>query len=216
MQIIYHGLSCFKIQGREAILITDPYDNRYGLKLPRLKADIVTISHDHPDHNNVKAIKSLEEKTGQPFIISGPGEYETKGVSIIGIPSYHDSKEGRERGSNVIYLITLDDLRICHLGDLGHILTDETLDLLGQVEILLIPVGGIFTLGTKEVGEVISQIEPRIVIPMHYKLPGLTLKLDPIGKFLKEIGLKEEKTDKLKITKKDLPKEGMRVVVLEV
>lgn len=212
MHITYHGLSCFKFQGKERIIITDPYQKNYGLKLPRFRADIVFVSHSHPDHSNAEAVKGIADD--RLFIISNPGEYEIKGVSAMGISSFHDNKQGQERGNNTIYLIILDKIKICHLGDLGHVLTDEQLETIGSVDILLIPVGGIYTIDAKKACEVIRQVEPRIIIPMHYKIPGLNLKIDEVNKFLKEIGVASEKMDKLKVNKKDLPSEGMRVVVM--
>lgn len=223
MYLTYHGLSCFKFQNKEITLITDPFEEKYGLKLPKFRADFITVSHSHTDHNNIEAVKGPKQEGvkgnkayTKPFIISGPGEYEIKGVSIIGIPSFHDNKEGRERGVNTIYLITLGNIKICHLGDLGHLLTNKQIETIGQVDVLLVPADNTVTLDVKKVYEVVSQIEPRIVIPMHYKLPGLINKnFDPVNKFLKEIGIKEEKIDKLKIIKKDLPSEGMKVIILE-
>lgn len=210
MQITWLGQSCFKIQGKEVTVVTDPYNKELGLKLPRLFADILTVSHGHYDHSNIEAV------SGNPFIISTPGEYEIKGVFIYGIPSFHDNKQGAERGPNTLYLFEFEGLKIVHLGDLGHLLIDDQLDKLQSVDILLIPVGGIYTINAEQASEVISQIEPRIVIPMHYKIPGLKENLDGISKFSKEMGIKEtEAIDKLRITKKDLPQEETKVVILK-
>jgi len=212
MTITWLGHSCFKIEDKEVRVITDPFDASVGLKVPRLETDIVTISHDHQDHNNLEAIK------GNSFIIRGPGEYEVKNVFVYGIPSYHDKSEGKERGTNTIYLIEMEDIKIAHLGDLGQSsLTNEQLESLDGVDILMIPIGGIYTINAKEAVDIINQIEPRIVIPMHYKVPGLKINLDGLDKFCKEIGIcKKEAIDKLRITKKDLPVEEMEVLTMKL
>lgn len=210
MYITWLGQSCFKIQGKETTLVTDPYGLKHGLKLPKITAEIVTVSHDHDDHNNAKAV------LGQPFIISGPGEYEIKSVFIQGILSYHDKKEGKERGLNTIYLIELEGISIAHLGDLGHLLADKDLEKLEGVDILMIPVGGTYTLNAKEASETISQIEPRIIIPMHYKIPGLKLPIDSLNKFCQEMGVAQSAIqDRLRISLKELPQEETKVVLLK-
>ena len=205
--------SGFKIQGQNVALIADPFDKSIGLRVPRMAADIVTVSHNHFDHNNVKAVKGIGESN--PFVIIGPGEYEVKDVFIYGISCFHDKNEGQDRGENTIYRIEIDGLTLVHLGDLGHTFANGQLEKLKQVDILFIPVGGVCTIDGKAASEVISQIEPRIVIPMHYKIPGLNLKLDSLDKFCKEIGVcPTEKLPKLKIVKKDLPSEEMKVIIL--
>lgn len=214
MIITYLGRSCFKLQdklGADGVtLVTDPFDKSVGLKVPNFEADIVTVSHDHVDHNNAGALR------GNPFVIDGPGEYEIKGVMIQGVETFHDDKSGAERGANIAYRIEIDDVVVAHLGDLGHALTDEQLEQLGNIDILLIPVGGKHTIDAKKAAEVISQIEPRVVIPMHYRTSDSGADLDGTEKFLKEIGTQPRSEEKLKISKKDLPQEGMDVVVLEI
>lgn len=214
MIITWQGHSCFKLQDKigpeGVIVVTDPFDKEVGLKVPNFEADIVTVSHQHHDHNNVSALR------GAPFIIDCAGEYDFKGVLIEGIDSYHDEKEGAERGGNIIYRIEIDDISVTHLGDLGHILNDAQLEKLAGTDILLIPVGGKYTLDAKKAVEVISQIEPRIVIPMHYKTPDVKFDLDGIEKFIKEIGLTPTYEEKLKISKKDLPIEDMELVILSI
>jgi L-ascorbate metabolism protein UlaG (beta-lactamase superfamily) len=213
MTITWLGHSCFKIQDKEVTIVTDPYEASVGFKLPRLAADIVTVSHDHYDHNNIAGVHGAD---GEPFLISGPGEYEVKGVFIYGIPFWHDKSEGAERGVNVAYRIEVEGISVAHLGDLGHSLTEEQASKLDGVDILLIPVGGKYTIGANEATEVINEIEPRIVIPMHYKIPGLKLDIDSADKFLKEMGAsKAERLPKLKISKKDLPQEETKVILLE-
>ncbi|HNP75512.1 MAG TPA: MBL fold metallo-hydrolase [bacterium] len=212
MQIQWFGQSFFKLQaknnGEEVIIAIDPYDDSYGLRVPKFSADIVAVSHNHPDHNNLDAIK------GESFIINGPGEYETKNIFVYGIPSWHDDQQGRERGNNTIYRLTVEDMNIIHLGDLGHTLDDEQLEKMNGVDVLMIPVGGAVTIDAKKANDIIAEIEPRIVIPMHYQIPGLKLKLDPLETFLKISGLPTEKADKLKINKKDLPQEETKIVIL--
>lgn len=212
MIITWQGHSCFKLQdkvGTDGVtVVTDPFNKDAGLKVPNFEADIVTVSHQHPDHNNVEALR------GTPFVIDCAGEYDFKGVLIEGIDSYHDNKEGAERGGNVIYRIEIDDISVTHLGDLGHALTDAQLEKLAGTDILLIPVGGVHSLDAKKAVEVISQIEPRIIIPMHYKTKDIKYDLDPVEKFIKEIGLTPTYEEKLKISKKDLPTEDMELVIL--
>lgn len=214
MIITWQGHSCFKIQdkiGPDGVtLVTDPYDKEVGLKVPNFEADIITVSHDHHDHNNIAALR------GTPFIIDCAGEYDRKGILIEGIDSYHDEKKGEERGNNIIYRIEVDDISVAHLGDLGTVLDNTQLEKLVGTDVLLIPVGGKYTLDAKKAVEVISQIEPRIVIPMHYKTEGLKMDLDPIDKFIKELGLTPSYEEKLKISKKDLPAEDMELVILSI
>jgi L-ascorbate metabolism protein UlaG (beta-lactamase superfamily) len=215
MQIIWHGQSCFQIissQGKNnhVNIVIDPYSEDIGLKVPKLEADILLVSHGHHDHNNVKAVG------GNPFLVSGPGEYEIKEVFIQGIPAFHDSSSGKERGVNTIYTIEAEELRICHLGDLGQKeLTPEQIDKIGQVDILMIPVGGVYTISAKEAVKIMSQIEPNIIIPMHYQLPKLKLKLDGLDKFLKTMGIKKlDSLPKLSIKKKDVLPEEAKIIVL--
>lgn len=218
MLIQWLGQSCFKIQVKTADkntnIITDPYSDDYGLKLPRLSADILTVSHDHNDHSNIKPIKGTEFHS-QPFLINGPGEYEISDVFIYGIPSFHDNKKGQERGDNIIYIITAEQINIAHLGDIGEFeLSDRQLELMNNIDILLIPVGGKYTIDSEKAVSIISQVEPRIVIPMHYKIPGLKLDIDTADKFIKAMGGKAETIDKLKISKKDLPQEETKLIIL--
>ena len=195
--------------------MTDPYDPSIGLKAIKATADIITVSHDHYDHNNTSAVKGTKRRK-EPFIVAGPGEYEISGVSIFGLSSFHDQKGGKERGRNTIYFINLDDLKLVHLGDLGHKLNDEQLEEINSPDLLFIPVGGTYTLDASLAVEVIGQIDPKIVIPMHYQLPGLTIKLAPVDDFLKEMGVEKIKpVAKLVISKDKLPEER-EVVVLNV
>jgi L-ascorbate metabolism protein UlaG (beta-lactamase superfamily) len=209
--ITWLGHAMFRLRGRDATVITDPFDRTLGLELPRPKADIVTISHDHPHHNAVSTLK------GEPYVIHGPGEYEIKGIFVTGIGAYADDKKGAERGKNTIYLYEVDDLIICHLGSLGHVLTTKQVEALSDVHVLLVPVGGQNTLDAAKAAEVIAQIEPRIVIPMHYRTGAEQVEgEDNLEKFAREMGLKEWKTqDRFALRATDLP-ETTSVVVLEV
>lgn len=210
MDIYFYGQACFKIKGKSATVFIDPFKEDFtGLKLPKdLYADVVVSTHDHDDHNNTAVV------TGKVLEVKGPGAYEVNGVNIIGINTYHDKEEGAQRGKNTIYNINIDGLNIVHLGDLGHILSEEAVDELGQTDILLVPVGGVYTIDAKIASDVVSQLEPKIVIPMHYGLPGLKFELEPVENFLKEMGFESvEPIPKLTITKDKLPEE-LQVVVL--
>ena len=216
MQIIWNGQSCFHIiKNNQAKIVIDPFDEQIGLRVPKLEADVLLITHSHYDHNNKKAITS--PLAGHPpFIIEGPGEYEAKGIFFQGVHSWHDEKEGTERGENTIYTIKAEGLRLCHLGDFGQReLSEEQLEVIDEVDILMVPVGGKYTIDAKGAQKVISQIEPKIVIPMHYQIPKLKIKLDGLDFFLKAMGAKSiEPQTKLIIKKKDLT-EGMKIVVLK-
>ncbi len=211
MVITWYGQSCFKIQSGETVVFSDPFNKEVGLVPPRSQAHIVTISHHHYDHDNSESLSS------NPLIIDGAGEYEAMGVNIKGIFSFHDNQEGKERGINIIYVIEIEGIKICHLGDLGQKkLTGEQLEKIGEVDILIIPVGGSVTIDGEEAVDIINQIEPKIVIPMHYKISGLNVKIDGAEAFLKEMGAgKKEALDKLTLKKKDLPQET-EVVVMKI
>ncbi|MBZ9578041.1 MBL fold metallo-hydrolase [Patescibacteria group bacterium] len=217
MNITWYGQSCFQIssaQGKNnhVSIIIDPFGGDIGLKLPRkLEADVVLVSHDHFDHNNIKAV------SGQPLVIKGPGEYEIKGVFVQGISGFHDNSQGAKRGNVTIYTIETEGMRMCHLGDLGQKeLSSDQLDKIGEVDILMIPVGGIYTIDAGEAIKVMAQIEPKITIPMHYQIPKLKIKLEGIGKFLKALGIKSlEPLPKLSIRKKDISSEEAKIIVLK-
>lgn len=209
MEIVWYGHACFRLKDKSLAIVTDPYDPTIGYTLPRIRADVITVSHDHADHNYTQGI------TGDPKIIDGPGEYEIRGVFITGIPTFHNGKKGARRGPNTAFLFELDDLTICHLGDLGHVLTQAQIEVLSDIDVLLIPVGGVSTINATQAAEMVSLLEPCIVVPMHYKTEALNIKLDPVTKFLKTMGLKKLAPQKdLKITKSSLPEET-QVVVLD-
>ena len=211
MTISWFGQSCFRIEAKEGSILTDPFSKDIGLKPPKIKDDLVLVSHNHYDHNNV------EDAPAETFIIKNPGEYEKNGIAVLGINSYHDKSEGKERGSNTIYVIKAEDMTVCHLGDLGQEKLDEKqVEEIGDVDILMIPVGGSYTINYKEALEVISQIEPKIVIPMHYKVKDLNIDIESADKFVKELGLTPEKVDKFKIAKKTLPAEEVKLVMFNI
>ncbi|OGZ20254.1 MAG: hypothetical protein A2654_00980 [Candidatus Nealsonbacteria bacterium RIFCSPHIGHO2_01_FULL_43_31] len=216
MHITWHGQSFFQLQtslskGEQTTIAIDPFEETIGLNVPSFTADILLITHDHADHNNKKTIK------GAPFLVDGPGEYEVKEIFVQGIPSFHDEESGKKRGINTIYTLEVEEMRLCHLGDFGQKeLTEDQLEQIGDIDILMIPVGGEFTIDAKGAAHIISQIEPKIVIPMHYALPKLKIKLDEVDKFLKEIGQKSVVPQpKLLIKKKDLPLETQVVVLTQ-
>ncbi|MDP3093914.1 MAG: MBL fold metallo-hydrolase [bacterium] len=216
MQIIWRGQSCFQIlttsgKDNQVSLVIDPFGEDYGLRVPDLAADIVLVTHDHQDHNNLGAVK------GKPFLIDGPGEYEIKGVYVQGVPAFHDKNFGKDRGRVTIYSFESEGMRVCHLGDFGQKeLFPEQIEDIGEVDVLLIPVGGVYTIGAQEALKVISQIEPKIVIPMHYSLPKLKVKLEGVDKFLKAMGKKaQEPLPKLTVKKKDImASEETKIIVL--
>jgi len=200
MDISWLGHSCFKIKGSHATVITDPYSPSLGYSLGKPTARIVTVSHQHPGHSYVQGIG------GEPRVITGPGEYEISGILIIGIATFHDAERGGKRGRNTIYLMEVDEVSVCHLGDLGHVLTAEQAEELGNVDILLLPVGGVSTINAPAAAEVVRRLEPKVVIPMHYKTEALSRELEPVGRFLKEIGVKEVNSlPKLSFTRTSLP-----------
>lgn len=200
MEITYIGHSSFKIKSKNITLVTDPYDpTMLGIKFPKVAADIVTISHDHPDHNKADLVSMGVTETKK--ILNGPGEYEIGGISIIGLPTFHDNKKGELRGKNIVYLFEVEDYRIVHLGDLGHKLADSEIEDLGHVDILMVPVGGHFTIGPSEAVEMVGALEPKIIIPMHYNDPVMNQEtfseLARVETFLAAIGTTVETVDKL-------------------
>jgi len=208
--ITWYGQSCFKLQSGNLVIVTDPFSKDIGLTPPRFKADILLVTHEHYDHSNIETIPE------GAFIITGPGEYDIKGIQIEGIATFHDKNGGRERGTNTVYKITAEDLKILHLGDFGEEkLREETLEAIGDADIVMIPVGGKYTIDGEEAAEVIKQIEPRLVIPMHYKIPGLKIPLDGVDTFLKEMGAKNvEPQEKLTVKIKDIGEEEKTEVIL--
>ena len=200
MEITWLGHSCFRIKGRHATVITDPYSPDLGYSLGKHTARIVTVSHQHPGHSYVRGIG------GEPKQVTGPGEYEISGVLIIGIGTYHDAEKGKKRGKNTVYLMEVDEVSVCHLGDLGHVLTSEQVEQIDNVDVLLLPVGGTSTVNAATAAEIVRQLEPNAVVPMHYKTNVLKKELAPVDRFLREMGLKEVTSQpKLSFTRASLP-----------
>ena len=209
MEISWLGHSCFQLRGKNVTLITDPFSPQLGHSLGKISAPIVTISHNHPGHNYASGVD------GGPRIVRGPGEYEISDVLITGVASYHDNKHGQELGRNTIYIIHMDDLVICHLGDLGHILQEEQLEEVADADMLLVPIGGQHTINATQAAEVISQVEPHIVIPMHFS-PPIDNAPNPLDKFCREMGIEAiNPQPKLSITRSALPAET-QVVILSI
>jgi len=208
-EIKWFGHGCFRVRAREAMVILDPVGKSTGYSLPKQKADIVTVSHQHPGHT---ALGQIQDGY---FLIDGPGEYEVNDVFLTGVRTFHDDKLGKERGYNTIYLLELEEMRICHLGDLGHVLTESQVEGIEAVDILMVPVGGGNALDAQAANEVIAQIQPRIVIPMHYRTAGGDSGLDDLEHFCKALGVENPVAqEKLTIRKSDLP-ETVKVVILE-
>ena len=209
MDIVWYGHSCFRISERgQAAIITDPFGQELGYEVPRLKADIVTVSHDAPGHNFLEALK------GYDHVISGPGEYEIGGVFILGIMTYDQSRENPRR--NVVYVFDYNSLIVAHMGDLDHVPSQSMIDALGPVDIALIPVGGGNSLSSSQAAEVVSLLEPSIVVPMHYRTDVLqSVDLDPVDRFLKEMGINSiQEESLLRVSSGSLP-EQTQVVLLD-
>jgi L-ascorbate metabolism protein UlaG (beta-lactamase superfamily) len=213
VEITWLGHSCFRLRDRAATVVTDPYGKDLGLNLVRVRADIVTVSHDADDHNYVKGVK------GDFQVLTGPGEYEVSSVFVTGLELRGDrkKKDAISGPRNTVFLFEFDDLTICHLGDLNLVPTQAQVEeALGEVDVLLIPVGGGEGLTASQASEVVSLLEPHIVIPMHYQVPEISLELDPVGKFLKEMGLdKVTPQEVLKVSRSGLPDET-QIVLLEL
>lgn len=206
MEITWYGHSCFRISERGmANVVTDPYDHTViGYSELSLRADIVTISHKAPGHDNFKIVK------GAKWQIDGPGEYEIGGVFLTCVPT---EKENGDR--NMVFIFDYDGVNVAHLGDMRSVPTRKEMDAFGSVDVLLVPVGGGKALSPAKAAEVVNLIEPGIVIPMHYQTPGSKIELSPLNTFLKQMGLSEniEAEESFKVSKRDIPEET-RVVVL--
>jgi len=210
MEIAWLGHSCFVLKGKEKTIITDPYRPELGYSLGQPRANIVTVSHFHPGHGYVEGLAD------SPRQVRGPGEYEIGNVFITGLPTYHDSAKGSTRGKNTIYLMETEGLTLCHLGDLGHPLTASLIEELGNCHILFLPVGEVSTISLDTAGEIVKQLTPRIVIPMHYKTKQVTKELQGVDKFLSKMGARNiEPQAKLSVTRSSLP-DDLQIVVLEL
>jgi len=216
MEITYLGHSAFKIKTKSGSLVTDPFGKKVGFSMPSVSADLVTISHrGHGDHEEVKAVSGTARRK-EPFVIDQPGEYEIEGISVFGYQTYHDNVEGKERGTNTIYVIQAEDLRILHLGDLGHELSSKLIDELDGVDVLMVPVGGIYTIGAKEASELATKIDPTYIMPMHYRTSEHDQetfgKMDEVAKFVEVMGLATREVTTLSLTKASLPVDATEVI----
>ncbi|UCG82739.1 MAG: MBL fold metallo-hydrolase [Dehalococcoidia bacterium] len=209
MEITWLGHSCFRIRGKEATIVTDPFDKTLGYPVKKPTASILTVSHQHPQHSFITGV------TGNPKIVSRPGEYEIANVFINGITTFHDADRGESRGKNTVYVIQIEEVSICHLGDLGHVPTAEQIEQMSSIDVLMVPVGGGTTIGATEAVETISLLQPKIVIPMHFKTEVISMDLAPVEPFLKEMGVKEIISQpKLPVSRSSLPADT-GVVVLD-
>ncbi|MCJ7790802.1 MAG: MBL fold metallo-hydrolase [Dehalococcoidia bacterium] len=208
MEITWLGHSCFLIKGKEKTIITDPCHPDLGYRLGEPKADIVTLSHFHPGHSYIEGVAD------DPKQINSPGEYEIGGTFITGVASFHDDKKGELRGKNTIYVIEMDDITLCHLGDLGHPLDPHLIEELGDIDILFLPTGEVSTIPIDTAVEIVRQLEPPIVIPMHYKTEAFTGNLSLLDKFLDKMRIRElEAKPKLSITSSSLPTTTQTIVL---
>lgn len=203
LQIRWHGHSCWEITNN-ITLVTDPHDGKsIGIPAPTVAGDIILVSHDHYDHNSVKTV----EKEGSKIILDGR-KRTINNVEIRGVDSFHDETGGSKRGGNIIYKFVIDEIRFCHLGDLGHEIDDDTVEKIGEVDVLFIPIGGTFTVDDKQAWKVIKKINPKIIVPMHYKIGGLSLPISGIDAFLEQNKLKLIPVgNEIEIDKEDLPDE---------
>jgi L-ascorbate metabolism protein UlaG (beta-lactamase superfamily) len=208
MEITWYGRACFRLRGREATVVADPCPPSTGFVAGKHDVDLLTISHDHFDHAYTRSISA-------GLTLTRPGEYEFRNLLVTGVRTFHDGERGAQRGENVVFAVEIDGVHVCHLGDLGHLLTEEQLAELGPIDVLLVPAGGLFTISPAEAAEVVAQVSPRIVIPMHYQVDGGSTDLLGPEKFLSEIGASEAiRQPKATVTPSNLPDET-QVVLLE-
>jgi L-ascorbate metabolism protein UlaG (beta-lactamase superfamily) len=207
-ELSWLGHACFRLKSRDITIVLDPVGRTFGYDISKVRPDIVTISHQHPGHNHTEALK------GSFTIIDGPGEYEIKEIFITGVRTYHDDAHGANYGHNTVYSIALEDIIFCHLGDLGHTLSSDQLEQIGPVDVLLTPAGGA-ALSVSQVAEVIAQIEPGIVVPMHYATASATAAgLEPLDKFARELGIADvTPRDRLTVRRNDIP-EAAQIIIL--
>ena len=219
MEIKYLGHSSFLIKTKTARIVTDPYNSdMVGLRFPKTEADIVTVSHNHADHNEVKNVLGLNGVA--PLVIDMPGEFEKMGVRIFGFQSYHDKTKGQDRGENILYKIESEGVSVLHCGDLGFVPDESFLETIGEVDILIVPVGGFYTIDSDEAVSLVKKIEPAIVIPMHYNTEKSTnkegSKLTGVSEFTKKFGIENLTPIPKLIYKKEEIEQEMKVIVLEI
>src|SRR2546427_3078703 len=208
MDMTWLGHACFRLRGREVTLLTDPPDPKSGHAIPKTPAEVVTISHDHPGHSSLRSVG------GEPVVLRSPGEYEVKECLVTGLASFHDEERGKSRGKNTVFVIRLDGVVVCHLGDLGHAMDEAELEALGDIDVLLVPISGAeVNLTAAKAADVVHQFEPKVVVPMSFDSDGK--KETPFRRFLSEMGVKDvQPLPKLSVTRSNLPAE-MQLVVLE-
>jgi L-ascorbate metabolism protein UlaG (beta-lactamase superfamily) len=210
MELSWLGHSCFRLRGRDITIVTDPFDGKLGLTLAKVSANVVTVSHDEPNHNAIAAVE------GGPRVVAGAGEYELAGVMITGVTTPRPAGQSRDVPRNTAYLVELDDISICHLGDLAAPLGSDQVTVVKDADVLLVPVGGHCTIDGAQAAEIVAQVEPKLVVPMHYRTPGVRLELDPVDRFCREIGAAElTPQPRLNITRGSLP-DQLTVVLLEL
>ncbi len=208
MDITWLGHSCFRLRSNDVVAITDPFPDSIGLSMGEPEAIAVTVSQDHPNHCYWQGVQ------GGPKVLSGPGEYEHSGIYITGVMT-HRGDEATEGKRNTAYVIDMENLRLCHLGDVKEILTTRQVEELTPVDILFLPAGGVCTVEISKAVEIIRRLEPRVVVPMHYSVPGLGVQLRGLDDFMREMGIKDaQPQSRLNITVSNRPQE-MRVVILE-
>jgi L-ascorbate metabolism protein UlaG (beta-lactamase superfamily) len=208
MEITWYGRACFRLKGREATLITDPCPPSTGFVAGKHDVDLVTLSHADADHTYTRSITA-------GLTLTRPGEYEFHDLLVNGIRTYHDAVGGQERGENVVFSFEVDGVHIAHLGDLGHLLSEEQLTELGPIDVLLVPAGGVYTVTPAEAAEVVAQLSPKIVIPMHYAVDGGSTDLQGPEKFLQEMAVEEPiRQPKAVVTASSLPEET-QVILLD-
>ncbi|HLH23624.1 MAG TPA: MBL fold metallo-hydrolase [Chloroflexota bacterium] len=209
MELTWLGHSCFRLRARDLTIVTDPFGSDLGLALGKVSADVVTVSHAEPNHNAINLVD------GSPRVVAGPGEYELAGVMITGVATPRPPGQSRDVPRNTAYLVELDEVTICHLGDLAAPLGSDQVAVVKDADVLLLPVGGHCTIDAAQAAEIAAQVEPKLVVPMHYLTPGVRLELDPVDRFCREIGAAElTPQPRLNVTRSNLP-DQLTVVLLE-
>jgi L-ascorbate metabolism protein UlaG (beta-lactamase superfamily) len=202
MKITWLGHAAFLIETEDTKIVTDPYDDSVGYGPITMAVDFATVSHEHGDHNNVETLK------GNPEVVRGSGSFEVRGITIRGIATYHDDEQGSARGENTIFVIEAEGLSVCHAGDLGHTLSKEQIEEIGKVDVLLLPVGGTYTTDAAQAAEVMEALDPRLVIPMHFKTPSLDFPIDGVEKFVKgRANARHVRLPVIEVTEESLPEE---------
>lgn len=209
MELTWLGHSCFRLRGRELTVLTDPYGPKLGYSTDAVQADVVTVSHDEPNHNTLSLVQ------GAPRVVAGPGDYELAGVNLTGVATPRPPGQDRSVPRNTAYVLDLDDVTICHLGDVAAPLGTAQLEVVKDADVLLIPVGGHCTIDATQAAEMVALIEPKLVVPMHFRTEAVKLDLDPVDRFCREIGVAELTPQaRLNVTRSGLP-DQLTVVLME-